>query len=272
MNTGRIITRDDGKKFHIGGRRRPVARGPRLALRNYLDLSKLLAPVPDCDYSSAPGLTDVLANDSLGDCTCAGVLHALEAINNAAGQPVTFTAAQAIALYSAACGYVVGDASTDNGGDELTVLDYVAEHGVDGNGFHQIIGSILVDATNPLECRWALYNLCNLYYGVGLPDAWLSPWPSNGATWDVGTADPNNGHCFVANKSVGGNFGIDTWGESLLITQAATSELAVQAQGGELHTIITKDLIGLTSGKNPPGTFGLADLLSDLQTIGALAA
>jgi hypothetical protein len=273
VRSGRIITRPDGKRFHVGGRTHPRARGPRLSLKNYLDHA-CLAPAPDCDYTgTAQGLSDVLANDQLGDCTCAGVLHALEAILGAAGTPVAFTAQQAITLYSLACGYNPNDPSaTDQGGDELAVLDYVAEHGIDGQGLHQIAGSILVDATNEAEVRWAVWALCNVYFGVALPDAWVNPFPSgSGFTWGPGSPDPSNGHCFVGNKTSAAGVGIDTWGEEGLVTFPAVAQLAVPSAYGELHTIVTKELIAQASQKTPAG-FAWQDLLADLSAIGAIAA
>jgi hypothetical protein len=59
------------------GRRRPVARGPRLSLKNYL--LRLAAPVapPTADYSAAamPELNNIYLNDQLGDCVIAAGYH-----------------------------------------------------------------------------------------------------------------------------------------------------------------------------------------------------
>ena len=182
-------------------------------LSRYLDLSGL-TPAPDVDYTtSALGLTDVLANDRLGDCTCAGVGHLLDIINGAAGSPVEITEAQTLALYEAACGYNPADPSTDQGGDEYGVLDYMAERGLDGAGLHQIVGSVLVNATDREEVRWAMANAGNLYFGEALPDAYLSG--GDGDVWDVaGPPNPNNGHCFVGAKSDSTGITIITWGQS----------------------------------------------------------
>ncbi len=273
--SGRIVTLPDGRQRHVGGRKRAVSRGPRLSLKNYLDLSKLIAPVPDCDYTNFPGFTDVEGNDTLGDCTCAGIAHILMAINAAAGTPIVITANQTKLLYQLACGWDPNNsAATDQGGDELTVLDFVAEKGIDGNGLHKILGSILIDATNQLEVRWAIYNLCNAYKGQGLPDSYVNPFPDpTGTVWDVaGPADPNNGHC-TASLGTNSQGTIDnTWGDSVIQTYAATGMYCYPANGGELHTLITNELILACSQKNPPGTFGLQDLLSDLAAIGAISS
>lgn len=272
--SGRIITLGDGRKRHLGGWKRAVARGPRLALKNYVDLSKLEAPVPDCDYSIFPGFTDVLGNDEAGDCTLAGLLHIIMAINAAAGNPVTLTTAQALWLYSTITGYKASDPSTDQGADELTVLDYAAEHGVDGQGLHQILGSVLVDASDKALVRWAVFNLCNVYKGQALPDAYVNPFPaSTGTVWDVaGPPNPENGHCTVGLGTTSEGTIDNTWGDKVIQTYAAGAMYCVPSAGGELHTLITRELIEQASQKNPAGTFGLQDLLSDLSKIGALAA
>src|SRR5208337_1167485 len=156
-----------------------LSKGPRLRLSSHLDTSKFVQPVPDVPYPQSSALQDVLANDVYGDCTCAGALHGIEAINLATGATVAFTRDDAIKLYELSCGFDPSNAqATDNGGDELTVLDFIAEKGIDGNGAHKTAGSLLVDATNDLECRWVVYNLRQLYYGVGLSDSRVNPFPS----------------------------------------------------------------------------------------------
>ncbi len=265
---------------HLGrtvklGRTRPVARGPRLKLCHYLDIAKFRMPAPDVDYSKAAtdALSAVLGNDTLGDCTCAGVGHIVDVLCSNAGVPTNVTADDVIALYSASCNYVVGDAATDNGGDEITVLNYVAEKGMDGKGRHQIVGSILVDACNKEEVRWAMFALGNLYFGEELPDAYVNPFPEgNGFTWDVaGAPVPDNGHCFVGVSSNKDGIGIDTWGMLGTHTYGAMAKYAVTPANGELHTILTMEWLNKASQKTPSG-FAYADLLLDLKKLGAVTS
>jgi hypothetical protein len=272
MSHGRIVQRPDGKKFHIGGRHAPRARGPRLSLKNYLDESQL-PEVANVDFSThAKGLADVLGNDELGDCTSAGVLHALETILGVAGTPASFTREEAIHFYSLSTGYDPSDPSTDQGGDEISVLDFAAEHGIDGKGLHQIAGSILVDACNKTELRWCIANLANIYYGVALPDSYVNPFPAgNGFVWGPGTPNPNNGHCFIAYGMNDEGSLIDTWGELGVFTYEAQTKLATNAGGGEAHALVTRDLLS-AAGQKSPGGFAWQDLLSDLAKIGALSS
>lgn len=259
---GRIHVLPDGRTFHVGGRRPRASRGPRVRLARYLDTTKLPAPAPDVDYTKgAQGLSDVLANNSLGDCTCAGVGHLVDVVTAGAGAPVAVTADQVIALYRAACGYD-GTPATDQGGDELTVLDYVCEKGLDGAGLHKFDASVLVDVHNKEEVRAAMWLFGNLYFGCSLPDAWISPFPSaNGFVWAPGTPDNNNGHCFVGVGSDSNGVQIDTWGLLGTITYDAIAQTV-----DELHTVLTCDWFNKATQLAPSG-FAVADLLADLKEL-----
>jgi len=256
--------------------RRALANPPtRLRLASYLDIQKFTTPAPDCDYTSAAaaGLSDVLLNDRLGDCTCAGVGHAVDVVNCNSGTIVRVTDDQVLALYENACNYNPSDPSSDQGGDEYTVLDYVSEHGMDGSGLHQFMGSVLVDATNKLEVRWAQWALGNLYFGEGLPDAYVQNMPNGpGFTWGVeGDSDPDNGHCFVGCGSNSNGIIICTWGLLGLQTYDAVAKYATRSGGGELHTILTTEWLNNASQKTPSG-FALSDLVSDLKKIGSISS
>lgn len=262
---------------HLGrtvklGRRRPISHGPRLSLKNYLDMSKI-PPAPDCDYTSAaqPGLSDVLLNDRLGDCTCAGIGHVIDLVNCNAGTIVRVTDDQVLALYEAACNYNPNDPSSDQGGDEPTVLNYMADKGLDGNGLHKFVGSINVDACNQAEVRWAQWALGNLYFGEEMPEDYVDPFPSgSGFVWDVaGESDPDNGHCFVGCGSNSQGVIIDTWGLLGIQTYAAIGKYAMRSSNGELHSILTKEWLNSATQKTPSG-FAYNDLVSDLRAIGAL--
>jgi hypothetical protein len=257
------------------GRKRPLVRGPRLRLCHYLDIAKFRLPAPDCDYTKAApdALADVLGNADLGDCTCAGVGHIVDVLCSNSGVPTRVTAGEVIALYSAACGYVIGDAATDQGGDEAAVLNYVAEKGMDGKGRHQFVGSIIVDACNKEEVRWAQWALGNLYFGEELPNGYVDPFPQgNGFVWGVaGAPVPDNGHCFIGAGSTKDGILIDTWGLIGTHTYDAAARYAVPPAFGELHSILSKEWMNTASQKTPSG-FAYADLLSDLARIGAVTS
>jgi hypothetical protein len=72
----KTIQHPNTKRTYKLGRTRPVARGPRFSLRNYL-MRGITPPPASCDYTkaAAPALANVYGNDTLGDCVIAGMAH-----------------------------------------------------------------------------------------------------------------------------------------------------------------------------------------------------
>ena len=256
------------RQFKLG-RLRPRARGPRLSLGNYL-LASLPAPPATVDYSSKGKdfLSRILGNDTLGDCTAAGAFHTGGLfLANAGVTPVPFTEAEVIAFYSATSGYVPGDPDTDNGADEVTVLNYWKQTGLIP-GQHKITGYMAVDPTNKIEQQQAMWLFESLYFGIELPDAWVNPMPgASGFVWDVaGGANPNYGHCFVGVGYNAQGVQIDSWGMIGTITWGAINKYCRPSPGGELYTILGPDSISKATAKNAAG-FDATQLLADLQAI-----
>ena len=250
------------------GRKRPVARCPRLSLKNYM-LRTLPVPPVTIDYSLRPAefLSQVLGNDRLGDCTAAGAFHVGATMLANAGQPVTFTEADVIKFYSATTGYVPGDENTDQGGDEQTVLNYWRQTGL-LPGQHKISGWIAVNGADAVEVKTAMWLFENLYFGVELPDAWINPFPSHsGFSWNVvGDADPENGHCFCGVGYDPLGVKIDTWGMFGTITWGAVAKYASTEMSGELYAVLGQDAIAKATAKAPNG-FDFSQLLADLDSM-----
>jgi hypothetical protein len=251
------------------GRNRPVARQRRLMLGNYL-LATLPPAPPSVDYSVwAPNfLAEVLGNDTLGDCLSAGAFRIGATLLGGSGQKIPFTVQDVINFYSASCGYVPGDPSTDQGGDEETVLRYWQETGL-LPGQHKIAGFLGVDGTVAEQVRQAIWRFENSYFGVELPDAWINPFPSApGFVWDVaGDGNPDNGHCFcgIGYDNVGVQ--IDSWGMIGTITWAAVAKYATRAAHGDLYTVLGQDAVNVVSGKNPLG-FSWTAMVADFDALG----
>jgi hypothetical protein len=252
------------------GRRRPDPGRPRLRLSRYLRAEALPAPPAEVDYSgpAADFLARVLGNDQLGDCTAAGAFHAGAVLLANAGAPIPFSDQDVVAFYSSTTGYVPGDESTDNGGDEVTVLDYWRKVGL-APGQHQIEAWISVDAADANECRLAVWLFENLYFGVELPDAWLNPPPAaSGFVWGAaaGDPDPNNGHCFVGVGYDGAGVKISTWGMIGTIAWDAVAKYASGNGQGELYAVLGPDAISRATGKAPNG-FDFDQLQRDLRQL-----
>lgn len=252
---------------HCYGRNRPAAHlrtGHKMAAR-YFDLANL-PPVPDAFAFSPLGgstMTDILGNDVLGDCTAAGVAHLIALLTGGGGAPVTITTAQTVAFYSLSTGYVDGDPSTDNGGDEVTVLTTWRDKGFDGKGLHAIAGFVQVDASNAALLKACMFLFGNLYFGLELPDTY-SEAPNS--VWGPGTPDPDKGHCIVGTGATLTGININTWGEPDEFTYPGIADLCSDANGGMVFSVLSKEWISAASQKSP-GMFDLATLQSDFASL-----
>jgi len=261
------------RKFRMG-RKRPVARCPRLTLGNYL-YRALAPPPPACDYTAnaQTAIQQMYMNNELGDCVIAGIAHLVGVMTGNAGvEPVLYTEKQIVSLYGAIGGYVPGNPNTDQGCDEQTALNYWQQTGAP-SGSHQIAGWIGVNGADPTEYRTALWLFENLFFGIELPDAWINPEPNgSGFVWDVaGDPDPNNGHCVVGVGYNANGVTIATWGMTGTITDAAIAKYATKAGAGELYTVVSQDSINKAMGKAPAG-FDWSQLVADFDAMGGSVA
>jgi hypothetical protein len=254
------------------GRNRPRVLGPRLSLGNYLMLDMPSPPASIAPVATAgPCLAEMMLNDRLGDCTSACAFHLDGAMEAAAGRPRTYPNGLVEAFYSATSGYVPGDPSTDNGADEITVLNYWHEKGLYG-GTHKIGTWVTVDAANLAQLKLGIWLWGGLSLCLELPDAYVNPFPSaSGFVWDVaGAPNPNNGHCIASlGYEADGRLIISTWGMTGYLTPAAAAKYCVPAVYGAAYAVLTPDffLAGATPRKAPNG-FDWSQLAADRQAIG----
>ena len=261
----------NGKTYKFG-RNPAIATGPTFKIKNYM-LASLPLPPMQVNYASGaqPALGEMYLNDILGNCVIACMGHVGGVFLGNAGGKLYLTPAQITTLYSAIGGYVPGDPSTDNGCDIPTALNYWTQVGLlKGNTPpHKIKMSMAVDATNKQEVQTAIWLFENLITGVNLPDKWVSSMPSvNGWTWDVaGNPDPNNGHCFPCIGYSGKGLEISTWGMLGTLTYEALTKYMVLSAGGELHTVLSEEIIIKGQTKAPNG-FNWTQLLADWAMMG----
>lgn len=268
MTTHYVQHPDTKANYHFGRNRPNVHPMRTLAKYACSPHGTILPAAPSVvDYfSGVSALSDVLANDRLGDCTSAGALHITESITARAGSPVVFTADDAIDFYSLATGYVRGNPNSDQGGDEVTVLETWRTRGLDGRGTHAIAGWIHVDPTNVPLLRSIVWLFGNLYFGVELPDTWTAA-PSPGFLWTPGTPDPNQGHCFVGLGANDQGVQVDSWGMMGTITYEAMAALCCDAAGGMLYAVLTKESLAAASALSPSGC-DWSQLVADFDCAG----
>lgn len=249
------------------GRNRPIARGFRLHLKDYIDTAALPTPPASCDYSPAARavLSKIFGNDQLGDCVIAAGYHVVGQETGNAGDVFIASDDEVIADYGAIGGYVPGDDSTDQGCDEETALNYWTQHGF-ANGT-KLTGFLAIDPTNQLEVQQALWLFENLFFGVELPDAWVNPFPSaDGFTWNAGAPDPQNGHAFMGVGYNDQGVQIDTWGLIGTVTWDAVKALCADPDGGQLFVLLTPDQIAKAAAKAPNG-FDWSTLKGDFNSL-----
>lgn len=252
------------------GRLRPRARPPMLRLGNYL-LRTATPPPPaieDWSQKALTGLEMVLANDTLGCCTSSGAGHIEDVFYGNTGVGKMASEADAIAFYSKSTGYIPGDPSTDQGGDETVVLSVWRDKGYFSDGSGKISGYVSVNATDVVEVQTAIWLFGNVYFGVELADAWVNPMPqSGGFVWGVaGPPNPNNGHCFVGTGYSQHSVHINSWGMFGNMPWDAVAKYAVPAAGGALYTVLSSDWISAATSKSPSG-FAFEELQNDLAAL-----
>jgi hypothetical protein len=148
-----------------------------LHLANYLDTEKLPTIPKLFDWSGKVAQWGMLANDRLGDCTCASAGHLIETWTANASTEIVPSDADIIAAYSAVSGYDPATGENDNGAVELDVLNYWRRTGIAN---HKIFAYAACEPRNHSHVKAAVYLFGGCYIGLALP---LSA--QNQAVWSV---------------------------------------------------------------------------------------
>lgn len=243
----------DYSKMKLG--RRPSPYDPRtLRLAKYL---KTLPPLPAKKIWSAKATEQpwgMMANDNIGDCTCAGAGHAIQVWTANAGLEVTLKDEDIISAYSAISGYDPSRPETDNGACLLDVLSYWRNTGIGG---HKIGAYVSVNPQNWSHVRAAINIFGGLYTAAELPlTAQTQPvWQMTGwGTQGQGLPGSWGGHCiFVPDfdfscETTVNNLTCITWGELKNMTADWWANYI-----DEVYAVISTDFLNQTTAKNPDG-------------------
>jgi hypothetical protein len=200
----------------------------------------------------------MLANDTLGDCTLAGICHffMVAAANN--GKQIQFDPAVISKIYLSLTG------GQDTGLQLLDVLKYAFNTGIpDTAGTVHRIGAYAQANILDLQEVMAVINLFGpMYSGVALPNTCKDQ-----VVWDVtdpsltGDAAPDSwgSHCVPISDYADFGKGCITWGELMEMTKTFFA-----AYFFEGWALFTEDWI--KNGIAPNG-FNKADLVADMQTV-----
>jgi hypothetical protein len=183
---------------------------PKLRLRR----SATARPEPpaSCDWLSRIDQWDMLANDSVGDCTMAGAAHVAMAVDKyGQDRDLRFTDEQALAAYSALTGYNPADPSTDTGATLQDALDYWRKTGLEGN---TITAAAQLDPQDLDLVRACIAIFGSVYTGFWVTSAAMDqfdhgdPWTTTGRSRNLG------GHCVPILGYDEDSFTCVTWGQT----------------------------------------------------------
>ncbi len=156
--------------------------------------------VNDVDAVSA---YPMLMNDSIGDCTVAGILHSCQAVSALSGNVpggANFADSEALRVYEAVSGYIPGNPSTDVGATLARVCSYGQGYGfTDVNGdLYKLAGwAEIGDVTNFALIKKALYTFGSVYMAFNLPDSAMSQFNDEQPFTYVAGSPVDGGHCMV---------------------------------------------------------------------------
>jgi hypothetical protein len=208
--------------------RLPRAFDPRIPK---LSLVAVTQPPLPSEINYASGMASNLGamlNDTIGDCTCAAVGHALQVWSfNAAGTMFTPPDKAIEQLYEEAGGYVPGNPATDNGAVIQTVLTDWLNGPVAGN---QLIAFVEIDQRRAANIKRGIWEGGAVDIGFDVP-AYMNMNP--GATWDV---DPDADNSIIGGHSViligyqtDGTYVLESWGSIYYMTPAFMAKFCDEA-------------------------------------------
>jgi len=238
---------------------------PTLKLADYIKPE--LARPPAAVSRPHPGFQwGMLANDTIGDCVIAMMLHSIEDFHLDAGTPVpAFTDQDAISIYSAITGYDPSDPSSDRGTNESTAMRFWERRGLktsDG-AHHKIVATVAVDPSNLDECRIAIDEFVALQIGIALPKTaqGQQEWTVVG-DGKTGDSAPGSwgGHGIPYREYDAESFKCVTWGAELLLAVPFHQDYAQEA-----HVVVTQEMLN----KQGIGPSGVAwdELVADIKTL-----
>ncbi len=238
----------------------PPRVDPRtLQLASYLRPAVLPPPPNQVDWGSKVSSWPMMANDRIGDCTCASAGHCIEEWTADVGQVVIVPDSSIIAAYSAVSGYDPSTGSHDVGAAELDVLNYWRQTGIGG---HQIDAYVALEPGNLDHVRDAVYIFGNCYIGLALPASAQTQrvWsvPPGGP---VGQGAPGSwgGHAVPVVAYNARGLTVVTWGALKQMTWSFW-----QAYCDEAYAVLSGDWL---KANQAPNGIDLASLQQDLNEV-----
>lgn len=188
-------------------------------------------------------------NDTIGDCTIAGIAHAQTIWRGMAGALAVLPAGYCSDLYFRLTG------GADSGLACTTVLDYVHKNALTGD---KVLAYVEIDPHNEQHVKEALSLFGHLYIGFQCTDQVLSQFDA-GTPWTVGTLT-QDGHCVVITGYDDQYYTCLTWGASQLGTPGWWTQCVE-----EVYAVVPSEA-QVNPQKYLPG-YNLAQLIADLHDV-----
>ena len=241
-------------------------------------LSALLAgkslppPPPTVDYTKGmPANLGMMLNNTLGDCTCAAVYHALQvwSFNASKGKAIdTEPDGDVEKLYELACGYNPKQGGEGPGGNEQHVLTYLlrtgAPYGPSGATTHKIAAFVEVDPRVTDDVKRTIDNCGLAYIGFNVPQFIVPPGGQPPSVWTVETTQTNivGGHAVVLAGYTATGARVISWGQYYTMTWPFFAKYV-----DEVYAIADPTWVDAT-GKTPGG-LTLAELEQQMKALKA---
>ena len=245
---------------------------PRIPHMSALVAGQALPPPPaSCDYTKGmPANLGIMMNDTLGDCTCAAVYHAIQvwSFNAKKGDIMTEPDSDVEKLYILACGYNPRVPGEGPGGNEQHVLSYLLKHGAPigakGQTVHKISAFVEVDPRNTDDVKRTINDCGVAYIGFNVPQYIV---PANGpppSTWSVETTHTNivGGHAVVLAGYDTNGARVISWGQYYTMTWGFFAKYV-----DEVYAIA--DQTWIEGGGKTPGGLTLAELEQQMKALTA---
>lgn len=219
--------------FKLGRLRR--AFDPRVPHLSALLAGKVVPPPPaSVDYTKGmPSNLGMMLNDTLGDCTCAAVYHAIQVWSfNATSKIVTEPDSDVEKLYELACGYNPRTPGEGPGGNEQHVLKYLLTRGApigpSGSSTNKIMAFVEVDPRVTDDIKNTINDCGVAYIGFNVPAYLMPPGADPPAVWDYNPSQANaqivGGHAVVLAGYNANGYRVISWGQYYTMTQAFFSK------------------------------------------------
>jgi hypothetical protein len=232
-----------------------------LQFAKYLIEEALPPPPASEDWARKVTKWPMMANDKVGDCTCAAAGHMIEQWTTYSGAPVVLSTRQILTAYSAITGYDPKDPSSDRGAVEIDVLNYWRKTGF---STHTIDGYVALEPGNHVHIEDAVMIFGNCYIGLALPvsaqtqKVWAVP---PGGAAGPGAPGSWGGHAVPVVEYDQRGLTVITWGAVKRMTWGFWD-----AYCDEAYAVLSDDWISKVN-KKAPNQFDLKTLQADLAAL-----